>query len=184
MRKIYFRFIRYSSKKTVLLSLFALELLFMYAFHGLFSFSVEKLQHLSGGYGIPDALFYYRFDTLQTLFSHYGEAGKKVYLQLQVIDMIYPLIYSTLLAGLLYLQFSKSRLTWVIIIPHIAALFDYAENLSLRFNLIRFPSLDPAVADASGIFTCLKWSLVYLSILLLLIAWFKRLFFKKPLPQT
>ena len=184
MKTFYLRFIRNSSKKAVLLGLFALELLFMYAFHGLFSFSVEKLQHLSGGYGIPDTLFYYGFETLQTLFSHYGEAGKKVYFQLQAIDMIYPLVYSTLLAALLYLQFNRSRLTWVIIIPHIAALFDYAENLSLRINLIRFPSMHPALADASGIFTCLKWSLVYLSILLLLIGLFNRLFFKKPLPQS
>lgn len=160
-----------------------LELLFMYAFHGLFSFSVEKLQQISGGFGIADTAFFYRFDYLHKLFSHYGNAGKMMYLQLQTIDMIYPLVYSTLLASLLYLVIRKGRWAFFIFLPPMAALFDYAENISLRINLLMFPSMNHFLANASGIFTCLKWSLVYLSVLVLIAVWIGHMFFRKGNPK-
>jgi len=170
MKKYCFRVLGVTSRKGFLWGLVVLELLFVYAFHGLFSFSVEKLQAISGGFGIPDTEFYYSYNQLQTLFSHYGDAGRILYFKLQTIDMIYPLVYSTLLASLLYLVLKKSRFKHLVLLPFAAACFDYAENIFLHLDLLMFPAMKHWMVSISGIFTLVKWSLVYLSVLFFLIA--------------
>ncbi len=145
----------------------ALQVFFMFAFHGLFPFSVEKIGALSGGMGIPDARMFYTFPQLQNMFWHYGAEGREMYLQLQWVDMFYPLVYSTLLASLLFLVYKKTPLWKMVYVPCLATLFDYAENILLRISILSFPHMQKWLVQISGTVTFIKWLLIFFAFFLL-----------------
>ncbi len=163
-----YSFLSRTSRKAWLLLLVLLQLLFMAAFHGLLPFSVEKIMAVSGGAGIPDAKMHYTFAQLQMLFQQYGPRGRSLYLQLQWLDMLYPLVYSTLLASLLFLVYRKTRLQFTVLIPFAAAFFDYAENVLLRVSIRSFPHMHAWVVQLAATATFIKWFLVFLAFFLLL----------------
>ena len=173
MKKYCFRLLGIISRKRFLWSLVVLELLFVYAFHGLFSFSVEKIQELSGGLGIPDTELFYNFTQLQNFFNHYGEAGRTIYLKLQFVDMVYPLVYSFLLASLLFLLLKKTRIENFVFLPFMAAFFDYAENILLRINILAFPYMNKILVDFAAFSTLLKWILIFVSVLVIIVAFLR-----------
>ena len=156
-----------TSRKGGLFILFVLLLIFMYGFHGLFPFSVEKIAALSGGMGIPDAHMYYTFSQLQEMFQRYGVQGRQMYLQLQWVDMVYPLVYSLFLASLLYAVYKKTRLHKMVYIPFVAAALDYTENILLRVSIQSFPHMQKAVVQLAASVTFLKWFLVFFAMALL-----------------
>lgn len=173
---------RKTSSWTGIILLIALEVFFLFAFNGLFPFSVEKINQISGGKGIPDALFFYSFKQLSIIFQSYGVDGKDIYLRLQLIDMFYPIIYSLLLGSLLYIQLKKTKLVKLVYLPFIAAIFDYSENILLRINLLDYPEMNKVWVDFAAISTFLKWSFVYLSIFFIIIGlvkWIVSLSLKK-----
>lgn len=157
-----------TSRTGWLLLVVALQVLFMYAFHGLFPFSVEKIGMLSGGMGIPDTRMYYTFPQLQNMFWHYGMEGREMYLHLQWIDMVYPLVYSTLLASLLYLVYKRTSLEILVFVPFVAALLDYTENILLRISILSFPDMNEKIVSIAAPVTFLKWLLVFFVFFLLL----------------
>ena len=168
MKKLIVSYLSKTSRTGWLLLIVVLQLLFMYAFRGLFSFSVEKISALSGGMGIPDARMFYTWPQLQNMFRLYGPKGREMYLRLQWVDMVYPLIYSTLLASLLYLVYKKTRLENMIFVPFVAALFDYAENILLRISILSFPNMQEGIVRTAGPVTFFKWLLVFFAFFLLL----------------
>jgi len=168
MKKLIISYLTRTSRTGWLLTIVVLQVLFMYAFHGLFPFSVEKIGMLSGGVGIPDARMFYTLSQLQNMFWHYGTKGREMYLQLQWVDMVYPLVYSTLLASLLYLVFKRTRLEILVSVPFVAALFDYTENILLRISILSFPEMNEKVVSIAGTVTFLKWLLVFFAFFLLL----------------
>lgn len=144
--------------------LFVLEFLFLWGFNGMFPFSIIKLKALSGGTGIPDELYYYNFHQLYHLFDSYGNWGRSMYLRLQTIDMIYPIIYSLLLGSLLSLFYKRTRFDWLILLPFFAMIFDYGENILLYINITQFPNMNLTLVHLAGLSTMLKWTLVMLSV--------------------
>ena len=176
MKRLCFSFLAKTSEYRVLIFLFILFLLLNYAFNGLFSFSIEKLKALSGNLSMPDMDLVYSYDRLSFLFQQYGVAGRDVYLKLQWIDMIYPLVYSTFFASLLFLFFGKTKFSYLVFIPIAAAVFDYAENILLRINILSYPDMNRLLVNISSITTLLKWSLILLTIITIIIGLFGRLF--------
>lgn len=168
MKRLIVSYLSKTSRTGWLLLIVVLQLLFVYAFHGLFSFSVDKISALSNGMGIPDAQMFYTSPQLQNMFRLYGPEGREMYLRLQWIDMVYPLIYSTLLASLLYLVYKKTRLENMVFVPFVAALFDYAENILLRISILSFPNMQDGVVSIAGTVTFIKWLLVFFAFFLLL----------------
>jgi len=168
MKKLMISYLSRTSRIKWLLPVVVLQILFMYAFHGLFPFSVEKIGILSGGMGIPDARMFYTFSQLQNMFWHYGTEGREMYLQLQWIDMVYPLVYSTLLASLLYLVFKRTSLEILVFTPFVAALLDYTENVLLRISILSFPDMNQKLVSIAGPVTFLKWLLLFFAFFLLL----------------
>ncbi len=181
MKKLIVSYLSKTSRTGWLLLIVVLQLLFVYAFHGLFPFSVEKIGALSGGMGIPDARMFYTYPQLQNLFQHYGADGREMYLRLQWIDMVYPLIYSTLLASLLFLVYKKTRLENMVFVPFVAALFDYAENILLRISILSFPDMHKWLVQIAGSVTFCKWLIIFFAFFLLVFGfiwrvahWFKK----------
>ena len=167
MKRSMISYLSRTSRTGWLLLIVALQVLFMVAFHGLFPFSVEKIASLSGGMSIPDARMFYTFSQLQDMFQHYGTEGREMYLRLQWVDMVYPLVYATLLASLLYLVYKKTRLEMLVFVPFIAALLDYTENILLRISILSFPHMNSMPADVAGVVTFLKWLLIFTALFFL-----------------
>jgi uncharacterized membrane protein len=168
MKNLVLSFLSQVSRKGWLLLLVVLQILFMSAFHGLFSFSVEKIMAVSGGIGMPDTRMFYTFQELEKTWAAFGPAGRHMYLQLQQVDMFYPLVYSTLLAGLMFLVYRNTRLRYTVFLPFTAALFDYAENILLRISVLSYPHLQKWIARTAGVVTFVKWFLIFLSVFFLL----------------
>ncbi len=163
-----YRLLEKTSKPVWLTVLIALYLLFQYVFNGMFSVSTTHLKEISGGYSIPDLWFYYTPEQLHETFRHFGSAGISEYLKLQWIDMIYPLVYSLLLASLLFIAFRNRKWKGTIYLPFVAAFFDYFENFTLRYLATSFPDFSNGLAHFAAFCTAWKWIFVYLSILFVL----------------
>jgi len=168
MKDFLLRFPAKMSRWYGILLLLLLEVLFMWAFNGMFPFSIPKIQQISGGLGIPDSELYYSFTQLSMMFDKYGANGREAYLNLQWIDMLYPVVYSLLLGSILYFLYKRSRFQWVVLIPLFAAIFDYLENIMLRINVLTFPNMNDVMVSMSSIATFMKWSLLIVSIFLLI----------------
>lgn len=148
--------------------LIILEFLFLWGFNGMFSFSVLKLKALSG-YGLPDELYYYNYHQLYHIFESYGVKGRQIYLHLQWIDMIYPIIYSLLLSSLLSVFYKNSKFKGLVFLPFFALVFDYSENIFLRTSILSFPHMNTTWVTIASFSTALKWTFILLSFTLLLI---------------
>ncbi len=168
----YYGFLEKASKPFWLSLIIAIYLLFQYAFDGMFSVTTSHLKQISG-YSIPDLMFYYTPAQLETVFQHFGEAGIKEYLNLQLIDMVYPVSYSLLLAVLLYIGYGKTKYKTVVWLPVAAAVSDYTENFILRSMAIHFPEFNDTTARFAAFFTSWKWIFIAVSILLILFAFVK-----------
>jgi hypothetical protein len=168
MKKLFEKYLRGLSRPAGITILVILQGVFMAAFHGLFPFSVEKIKQISGGLGIPDARIYYDFNQLQEMLSRYGATGREMYLRLQWIDMFYPLVYASLFAVLLYWLYNHTRLYTLVVLPFVAAAFDYAENILLRISVESFPHLSRGVVNISGVVTYMKWLLLFFTFFLLI----------------
>ena len=167
MRNLVVSVLSKTSRRGGLLVLLVLLLLLMYGFHGLFPFSVEKLASVSGGMGIPDARMFYTYPQLQAVFQHYGPEGRRIYLQLQWVDWVYPLVYSLFLASLLFAVYKKTRLRYTVYVPFAAALFDYVENVLLRISILSFPHMHKGIVQVAGLVTFAKWFLIFFAFSLL-----------------
>ncbi|MBN2615641.1 MAG: hypothetical protein JXR71_08095 [Bacteroidales bacterium] len=149
--------------------LVVLELLFLWAFNGLFPFSIFKLKELSGGLGMPDENLFYSYNQLFRLFDQYGASGRALYLKLQWIDMGYPVVYSLLLGSLLAVFCKNSRFAWMMLLPFLAAVFDLTENILLRIGVLSFPNLDSALVQVASMATFLKWVMLLLTLIALIV---------------
>ncbi len=176
MKQRCFSFLAKTSGYKVLIFLFALFLLLNYAFNGLFPFSIQKIKALSGNLGIPDMDLYYSYDRLSYLFHEYGAVGKEIYLKLQWVDMIYPLVYSVFFASLLFLFFGKTKFSNLVFIPFAAATFDFIENIILRISILTYPDMNHLLVHISAVTTFLKWILILLTIVMIIVGLFGRLF--------
>lgn len=138
------------------------------------------LRDITGESKLPDTMFFgYSFNVLFELLKNYGENGRAIYLGFQSKDFVYPLVYSTLLAGLLLRSKLPKVLSFWIFIPWVAAIFDYAENLIIRNQVLNFPDLNADWVSMASVFTVSKWSLVFISGLFIIVFWVASFFRKR-----
>jgi hypothetical protein len=106
-----------------------------------------------------------------------GEPGRQLYAQTQVtLDLVFPLAYAGLWAGLLARWWScvwARRLVWA---PVLAVFADYAENFQTAYLAWTFtPGHVSPLAWGAAVATCTKWALVALSVLLVGVGGLSRL---------
>lgn len=123
----------------------------------------------------PDTSFYYSASDLYQMAAAYGEAGRTAYIQARfTFDLVWPLVYTFfLVTGIswVYKRVFSAGSFWrrANLVPLLAALFDYLENISTSLVMARYPSLTPVVDWLAPVFTMVKWVLVSSSFVLLLI---------------
>ena len=136
-------------------------------------FPIPQLKELAGGMKIPDMMpTGYDPAYVNTLLLNLGEKGRNLYLYKQIpFDMIYPFLYGfsfTLLLAYIYnLLFTKNTiLRFICLIPFIATIFDYAENITIAKLIYTFPYFSVSNALMANTFTILKSSFTILSFIL------------------
>jgi len=125
--------------------------------------TIPKTMGFSNGMKLLDMLpTGYNQDYVNNLFRTLGENGRKIYLTNQIpVDMIYPLLfgltYSLLLAYFLKkLNKLKSPFTLLCLLPIIAGIADYLENIGIITMLNSYPDLTQIMAKTTNIFTLIK----------------------------
>ncbi len=111
----------------------------------------------------------YTFRLLEVL----GDEGRFLYLTTQIpLDLIYPGLMG--MTGAFFIALLNKRINHrfeiLIILPLIAAIFDYLENISVSAMLLIYPSVSSGLVYISSTFTILKsmMTTVYLVLLIVL----------------
>lgn len=141
--------------------------------------------------GSPDMSFFYTANDLHRMAEAYGQAGREGYIQARFsFDLIWPLVYTVFLCTSISWVYGKAfdaGSLWqrMNLVPLLAIMFDYLENISTSLVMLQFPNRLPLVAMLSPVFTMGKWILVTGSFALLVAGlvvgvwrWFKGRFRK------
>lgn len=163
---------KYSTGKVVSvlfsLTMFVYFLLLFYSIPAVMAFAPElPIFDLSpAGYS-----FSYAGELLNTL----GAEGREVYLYTQLpIDFIYPALFSITYSLLLVWLFGKtvsihSKIYFFALVPFLAGMFDYVENIFIIKMIHSFPDLQAETVKIASMFTLLKSSFTMFFFVLLAI---------------
>ena len=93
----------------------------------------------------------YSYDEAMAALKEYGEDGRTVYAWASpTLDTLFPLVYVTLFAGLIYRFRLTEGLWFLAYLPVISGMFDLLENVQVTAMLISFPDISESqVAWAS-----------------------------------
>lgn len=125
--------------------------------------------------GIPwlDGNLFYSAAKASAAVDAMGHAGRQAYLLFYTtFDLVFPIAYSFALAVTLAVIFRSAFAadSWIqrlSLLPFLAGMFDYLENITIASMLIRYPSPTPVAAALAGWFTLIKWLFVPLGLLLI-----------------
>ena len=141
-------------------------------------FAASYVSSISGGTAILDLNFGNDTAHINHTLAALGEAGRSAYLDIFLpIDACYAVIYAVFYACALAFFLRRLPLQrwklgwarWAILLPVVAAVCDWWENVAFAFMLSQFPALaNPALVANATIATITKFILVYLSLLLVL----------------
>ncbi len=141
--------------------------------------TIPKTMGFSNGMKLLDMLpTGYNQDYINELFRTLGENGRGIYLTNQIpVDMIYPLLfgltYSLILAYFLKkMNKLKSPFTYLRLLPIIAGIADYLENIGIITMLNSYPELTQTTAKTTSLFTIIKsgsTSLFFIVLIIMLI---------------
>jgi hypothetical protein len=122
-----------------------------------------------------DLMFFYTPAKAFEMMDKYGDAGRAIYLKIELTaDIIYPIIY-TLFYGLLISWLfqrafrSDSKMMKWNAAPVGAWFFDLMENIGIVTMISMYPSQPAAMAWLTMIFGSLKWTFAFISIGLVLL---------------
>lgn len=135
--------------------------------------SATRVNQLSNGAGILDMRMYYNSQEAYQLLGELTPQGRNTYMKLLTeFDFAFPFIYSLSLSFIVAVLFRKifpnsPGLQRLCLIPFVAGIFDWLENISILAMLANYPnSVD--IAYAAGYLTLFKWAFTG-SILILII---------------
>lgn len=127
----------------------------------------------------------YSSDYAKELLESIGPIGREVYLTRQLpIDFIYPGLFSVTYTLMLIWLFGKrfdreSKVFLLALIPALAGIFDYLENVGIILMLKSFPNINSSVVQISSIFSIVKSFLTTAFYILLLFGLLKLLVKRK-----
>ena len=115
----------------------------------------------------------YSFNYANELLNSLGEGGRNLYLSTQLpLDFIYPGLFSVTYSLLLVWLFGKtfnvnSKVYYFALVPFIAGVFDYFENVFIIKMINSFPELQVNIVKVASTFTILKSSFTLFFFILL-----------------
>ncbi|RUT79995.1 hypothetical protein [Ancylomarina longa] len=141
--------------------------------------TIPKTMEFSNGMKLLDMMpSGYDLNYVSELFSSLGENGRETYLTSQIpVDMIYPLLFGLsycLLLGYFLKKLNKlnSPFLYLCLLPVIAGISDYLENIGIITMLNNYPDLTETMVNATNTFTVLKsisTSVFFIALIVILI---------------
>ena len=119
-----------------------------------------------------DLMFFYTPEKAFAMIEKYGEAGRAVYMKIELTaDILYPIIYTLfyglLLSWLLQRAYKPdSKMQKLNAMPAGAWFFDLLENIGVISMLTMYPSQPSVLAWLTMLFGLVKWGFAIGSILL------------------
>ena len=99
----------------------------------------------------------YDLAAIQHAMLQYGAHGRAVYaLASPTLDTLFPLLYVTFFAGLLYRFRSNERLWLAAFIPLVAGVWDLCENAQITAMLLQYPEISVRQVAVASFFTSTK----------------------------
>ncbi|KAE9042258.1 hypothetical protein PR003_g4181 [Phytophthora rubi] len=122
--------------------------------------------------GVLDSVLWLAPDAIFPHLECLGVSGRALYLDFYVFDLLlFPVVYSTALLGLLRRLWPRRRLVWSL--PLFAALCDVAENVSILQLLWLFPERSQALEGVVSVLTRTKWVAVFSALAFVLVGGLK-----------
>lgn len=125
--------------------------------------TIPKTMEFSNGMKLLDMMpSGYDFNYVNELFTSLGDNGRLTYLTNQIpVDMIYPLLFGLsycLLLGYFLKKLNKlnSNYIYLCVIPIIAGIADYLENIGIITMLKNYPELKETAVYKTNIFSVIK----------------------------
>ena len=138
--------------------------------------TIPKTMRSSSGMKLLDMLpTGYNLEYVNALFKALGENGREIYLTNQIpVDMIYPLLfgltYSLLIAYFLKKLIKlRSPFIYLCLLPIIAGIADYLENIGIITMLKSYPDLTEAIVNTTNTFSVIKSTLTSVFFIALII---------------
>ena len=141
--------------------------------------TIPKTMGFSDGMKLLDMMpAGYDLNYVSELFTSLGENGRLTYLTNQIpIDMIYPLLFGLsycLLLGYFLKKLNKlnSPYSYLCLLPIIAGIADYLENIGIITMLKNYPELKGVVVYTTNTFSVIKsisTSIFFIALILILI---------------
>ena len=123
-----------------------------------------------------DLMFFYTPAQAFEMMDKYGEAGRSIYLRIELTaDIVYPIIYTLFFGLLLSWLFQRafkpdSQVQKWNVMPVGAWLFDMLENVGIVSMLMMYPSQPAIMAWLTMLFGALKWGFFVITMGLVLMA--------------
>ncbi|MGY5860534.1 MAG: hypothetical protein RTU63_14280 [Candidatus Thorarchaeota archaeon] len=122
---------------------------------------IMAMMDLSGNLAFLDMRLFYTFDDVSVYLTSLGETGRLYYLYQKIIDSFFPIGYGLGLAFALGYLCRKNDISnpWntIILIPILAAIFDYVENILQTTQIVSFPTISEVIVSIAAVATLLKW---------------------------
>jgi hypothetical protein len=141
--------------------------------------TIPKTMEFSNGMKLLDMMpTGYDLNYVSELFTSLGENGRLTYLTNQIpVDMIYPLLFGLsycLLLGYFLKKLNKlySQYIYLCLIPIIAGIADYLENIGIITMLNNYPELKGTTVYITNIFSVIKsisTSIFFIALIVVLI---------------
>jgi len=99
----------------------------------------------------------YDLAAIEHAMAQYGASGRAVYaLASPTIDTLFPVLYVTFFAGLLYRFRPNERLWLAAFVPLVAGVWDLCENAQITAMLLQYPVLSARQVAVASFFTSTK----------------------------
>jgi hypothetical protein len=141
--------------------------------------TIPKTMEFSNGMKLLDMMpTGYNLNYVSELFTLLGENGRLTYLTNQIpVDMIYPLLFGLsycLLLGYFLKKLNKlnSLYSSLCLLPIVAGIADYLENIGIIIMLKDYPELKESTVYATNIFSIIKsfsTSIFFITLIVVLI---------------
>ena len=147
---------------------FAVLMLAYVVVFGAILLTLTDLTAHTRGIGILDFDIGYSVERVAEVFGAYGEPGIALYGRIQLLDILNPALYTLIFAIVLNVLW-QVRAAWVVLLPLLAGLLDYAENITLALLARSFPELSSGLVGFSSTLSLVKNAALYASIAVLIV---------------
>ena len=139
-------------------------------------FGLAAVEEITGGAGILDMAFTYTPVQAYVMLAALGDAGRAFYLtRIVPLDLVFPAAYTlffTVAISWLLTRWLPAESPWVRlnVVPLVAGVADYCENIGVVAMLLAYPAELYGGAAITAVFSPIKFTFIAVSVLLVLAA--------------